>query len=138
VVDFKAIEGGDNPEINQDIDWTDLCLQVQLYARAAQAVLGENARTGYVHLLKDNQRVTVPISEEAVQAAVANVEWAVQGILSGDYPMRPHPEKCSQCDFCVLCRRIPQEFRSTELPPPIHLLNCQERVAAFSSYVPGG
>ena len=36
-------------------------LQVQLYAKAANEVLGENARTEAVHLLRDNQRVEVPV-----------------------------------------------------------------------------
>ena len=30
VVDFKAISGGDDPEANPDLEWTDLSLQVQL------------------------------------------------------------------------------------------------------------
>ncbi len=136
VIDFKAIEGGEDPQTNSNLDWKELCLQVQLYARAAREILGENARTGYVHLLKDSQRVNVPISDEAIQAAMANVEWAVQGILASDYPMRPHPEKCSQCDFPMLCPRAPEEFRSPIVPPPIHLPAGEERVAAFSLYHP--
>lgn len=59
VVDFKAVEGGDQPEANPELEWTDMSLQVQLYAKAANEVLGENARTGLVHLLKDNSRVDV-------------------------------------------------------------------------------
>ena len=33
-------------------------------------VLGQNAKTGSVHLLKDGQRIEVPITEEAVNAAL--------------------------------------------------------------------
>lgn len=135
VIDFKAIEGGEAPEENTDLDWTELSLQVQLYAKAAQEVLDENARTGSVHLLKDDQRVEVPINDEAVQAAIDNIEWAVQGILSGDYPMRPHEDKCSNCDFKSICPKIAQDFNFTgELPPQIHTPSGLEHARSFSLY----
>src|SRR5690606_33898643 len=50
VIDFKSMdfpEGELSPYF-----WINLSLQVQLYAHAAEIVLGENARTGSVHLLK--------------------------------------------------------------------------------------
>jgi DNA helicase-2/ATP-dependent DNA helicase PcrA len=135
VIDFKAIEGGEAPEENTDLDWTELSLQVQLYAKAAQEVLDENARTGSVHLLKDDQRVEVPINNEAVQAAINNIEWAVQGILSGDYPMRPHEDKCSNCDFNPICPKIAQNFNFTVEPPPrIHTPSGLEYARSFSLY----
>nr|WP_303716821.1 ATP-dependent DNA helicase [Methanoculleus marisnigri] len=138
VIDFKAIEGTDNPLENDKLDWTELSMQVQLYAKAAREVLGENACTGSVHLLKDNQRICVPISDEAIAAAVSDVEWAVRGIIAGDYPMRPHPEKCEKCDFRSLCARKPQEFSfSSEIPPEIHLPETKEHVRAFSLYDAG-
>jgi len=52
VLDFKTMEGGENPNANQKLDWRELSLQVQLYAKAARDVLGENAATGSIHLLK--------------------------------------------------------------------------------------
>jgi DNA helicase-2/ATP-dependent DNA helicase PcrA len=133
VVDFKAIEGGVEPELNDELDWTELALQVQLYARAAQEVLGEAARTGSVHLLKDGQRVAVPVDDAAVQAAVDNIEWAVNGILAGDFPSRPHPEKCGKCDFARICNRQLQNFRPGVQPPPdIHVPTGREAARAFS------
>jgi DNA helicase-2/ATP-dependent DNA helicase PcrA len=133
VIDFKAIEGGADPSLNVDIDWAELSLQVQLYAKAAQDILGENARTGSVHLLKDNQRIEVPISDAALDAAVSNVEWAVQGILNSDYPMRPEPSKCRKCDFCRLCPQIHQEFQNlAEAPPPIHLPSGEQHVRSVA------
>jgi DNA helicase-2/ATP-dependent DNA helicase PcrA len=135
VVDFKAIEGGNDPELNQDLDWTELSLQVQLYAKAAQEVLGERARTGSVHLLKDDQRVSVPVDDEAIQAAVDNIEWAVGGILAGDFPRRPHPDKCRECDFARLCTQQPQEFNfSAEPPPEIHVPSGRVLARAFSEF----
>src|SRR5207253_1541021 len=77
VIDFKAIAGGLDPAANEELDWTELALQVQLYAHASREVLSENAKTGAVHLLKDNQRVEVPVTDSAISAALANVEWAV-------------------------------------------------------------
>lgn len=120
VVDFKTMEGGDAPLSESKLDWRELSLQVQLYAKAAREVFGENAATGSIHLLKDNKRVHVPIDKEAVNSAIANVEWAVQGIIARDYPMRPEKEKCKACDFGRLCPKISQPFRTDAgLPPPI-------------------
>ena len=135
VIDFKTLKGGERPEDNVDLDWTELALQVQLYARAADQVLGQNARTGSVHLLKDNQRVEVPITLEALEAALANIEWAVGGILGADFPMRSHPEKCAKCDFRSICPKTPQNFRVvTSIPPELHLPERREMARAFSQY----
>jgi DNA helicase-2/ATP-dependent DNA helicase PcrA len=135
IVDFKAMEGGEEPEDNEELDWTELALQVQLYAHAAEQVLGENARTGSVHLLKDNQRVEVPITQQAVDAALANIEWAVQGILASDFPMRPHAEKCAECDFAMICPRAAENFASGNTPPPLHLPgDTTEMARAFSKF----
>ena len=134
VVDFKAMEGGEAPMANPDLKWTDLALQVQLYAKAAREVLGENARTGSVHLLKDNHRMAVPVTDEAIAAAVTNVEWAVGRIVAGDFPMRPHPQKCESCDFRALCPKVPQAFSSDRTPPPIHTPDGPKSVLAFSQF----
>lgn len=121
VLDFKTMEGGSDPEENPKLDWRELSLQVQLYAKAARDVLGENAATGSIHLLKDNRRVEVPIDDVSVQAAVDNIEWAVQGILEQDFPARPSDEKCRVCDFRRLCARQEQQFRAgAGSPPPIN------------------
>ena len=136
VVDFKTMEGGPDPEGNPGLDWTELALQVQLYARAAAAVLDANARTGAVHLLKDGQRIEVPVSEDAVESAVQNVEWAAERIIAEDFPMRPHPEKCGECDWQRLCPQSHEEFEVDEQPPPLHLPESQHRmVRAFSEAI---
>lgn len=119
VIDFKTMEGGPDPE--GTLDWTELALQVQLYARAAVDVLDANARTGAVHLLKDGQRVEVPVQAEAIEAAVQNVEWAVERIIAADFPMRPHSKKCEKCDWNQLCPKAREEFATNELPPPLHI-----------------
>ncbi len=135
IIDFKTMEGGETPAENENLDWTELALQVQLYARAADQVMGQNARTGSVHLLKDNQRIEVPITQEAVNAALSNIEWAVTGILGSDFPMRPHPEKCGKCDFKAICQASPQNFSvQTTFPPELHLPGRREMVRAFSLY----
>lgn len=135
VIDFKTMEGGEAPEENRELDWTELVLQVQLYALGAREVRGENARTGAVHLLKDGQRIDVPVDEDAVDAAVTNVEWAVDRILARDFPMRPHPEKCSTCDYSALCSKQVEEFGTNEVPPPIHLVGSELQLCrAFSEF----
>jgi DNA helicase-2/ATP-dependent DNA helicase PcrA len=138
VIDFKAIRGDDDPLENEELDWRELSLQVQLYARAANEVLGENARTGSVHLLKDNQRVEVPIDDQAIAAAVSNVEWAVSRIISRDFPMRPQGDKCGKCDFQKLCTRRPEDFENAVDPPPaLHIPNGEQAlIAAYSEFEP--
>ncbi len=136
VIDFKTMKGGPDPTDNEELDWTEMSLQVQLYAKAAREVLGENARTGAVHLLKDGQRVDVPVDDEAVAAAVGNVEWAVDRILDSDFPMRPHPDKCDDCDFQALCPQRAEDFNVVDLPPEIHLPDPlgRRRARCFSQY----
>ncbi len=135
IVDFKTMEGGEEPAYHEELDWTELALQVQLYARAADQVLGQNAKTGSVHLLKDNQRVEVPITQEALVAALANIEWAVEGILRADFPMRPHPDKCDKCDFRALCPGTPEDFADFgKFPPELHVPSGKEMARAFSQF----
>lgn len=139
VVDFKTIEGGEQPEQNDKLEWTELALQVQLYAKAARDVLGNLIEKGYVHLLKDGKRVEIPIDEAAVAAALANIEWAVERIVASDFPMRPAKEKCEGCDFKKICRMRPENFAAAELPPPIHVPGAPGSimVSAFREYDAG-
>ena len=137
VIDFKSMEGGPDPENNPKLDWNELALQVQLYARAAADVLDANARTGHVHLLKDGQRIEVPVDEAAVTAATANVEWAAERIIAGDFPMRPHTDKCAACDWQRLCPQTREEFGTVDLPPPLHLPGPRRREARAISEIDG-
>lgn len=121
IVDFKAMRGEDEFRENESLHWTELALQVQLYAKAAREVLGEGGRTGAVHFLKDNQRIAVPVDNAAVDSALQNVEWAVERILAHDFPMRPERSKCESCDFNRLCSKQLQQFTTNTLPPPIHI-----------------
>ncbi|GAG41066.1 unnamed protein product, partial [marine sediment metagenome] len=137
VIDFKTL---DEPEDSHMLDWIDLSLQVQLYAKAANEVLGENAKTGAVHLLRDNLRMDVPVTDEALDAALENIEWSVDRIINRDYPMRPHSDKCAACDFQALCPKIAQQFNTDVFPPPIHLPSSVSHVPvtvkAFSEFTP--
>ena len=135
VIDFKTMEGGPEPDDNVDLNWTNLSLQVQLYAMAAEQVLDKNAKTGSVHFLKDGKRIEIPITPEALDDALSNVEWAVKGILRSDFPMRPQANKCQQCEFNKLCPKQPQKFQIEACPPSLHLPNNQRQMAdAFSRY----
>ena len=125
VVDFKSMDFPENQ--NTPYFWINLALQVQLYAHAADVVLGENAKTGAVHLLKAenrddlSNRVDVPVDNASTQAAILNVEWAVNRILEGEFPMRPSTQKCSECDFVKICAKNKENFVSTEIPEPIKI-----------------
>ena len=122
VIDFKTMEGREEALENTKLEWTELALQVQLYAKAAREVLDEHAATGSIHFLKDNQRVDIPIDAAAVDAAIKNVEWAVSGILAQDFPMRPEESKCGDCDFRQICAKRPEDFALDRgSPPAIHI-----------------
>ena len=98
-----------------------MAIQVQLYAKAANEVLGQNAKTGAVHLLRSNERIEVPIDNAAINSAIENIEWAVDRIINRDFPMRAHAEKCESCDFNLLCPRFSQQFATSAVPAPINL-----------------
>lgn len=133
VIDFKAMAGGDDPFAEDGpLEWTELSLQVQLYAKAAREVLDQAANTGAVHLLKDNQRVVVPVDDKAVESAVENVLWSVRRILAGEFPRRPSTKKCGGCDFRGICRQTAEQFATDEEPPEIHIPNeVRVRARAF-------
>ena len=128
VIDFKSMEVPDQLE---EFDWRDMSLQVQLYSRAAKEVIGENAKTGYVHTLKNNKRVEVPVDETAVKNAIGAIEWAVKGILQEDFPMRACSSNCKNCDYRALCRQEREPFKCQELPPVINTPVGERVIAAF-------
>lgn len=136
VIDFKSMKGGPDLQESDELHWTELALQVQLYAKAARQVLGENARTGAVHLLGDNQRLFVPVTDDAVTAAIQNIEWAVDRIIHDDFPMRPQQQKCTKCDFRALCSRAAQAFSDQSQPPPVHVPSADgtRMIRAFSEF----
>ncbi|MFH9467327.1 PD-(D/E)XK nuclease family protein [Streptomyces clavifer] len=137
VIDFKTMEGGPEPVNNPDLHWEDLSLQVQLYGRGADEVHGVNARTGAVHLLKDGQRIQVPVDPDAIDAAVSNGEWAVGRIREGDFPRRPSKRKCEGCDFVKICSKKREGFAAQTEPVELHLPDGQAgkrfvQITAFS------
>lgn len=94
-------------------------------------VIGENAETGYVHTLKNNKRVEVPVDETAVKNAIGAIEWAVKGILQEDFPMRACSSNCKNCDYRALCRQEREPFKRQELPPVINTPVGERVIAAF-------
>lgn len=66
-----------------------------------------------------------------IDSAVANVEWAVDRIAAGDYPMRPSLEKCAHCDLARLCRKEHEGLRINHRPPAVAVSGGTERARAF-------
>lgn len=130
VIDFKSME---IPSDIEQYDWREMSIQVQLYAKAAREVIGQNAKTGFVHTLKNNKRVEVPVDDTAVHNAVKTIEWAVKGILHNDFPMRACEVNCGHCDYKAMCRRERQEFSSKEMPPQISTPAGLKQIAAFDA-----
>ncbi|MGI6748282.1 MAG: ATP-dependent DNA helicase [Anaerovoracaceae bacterium] len=135
VIDFKSME---TPEDVASYDWRDMSVQVQLYSKAAKEVLGENVETGYIHTLKDNQRTAVPVDNQSVNNAIGVIEWAVKGILSGDFPMRACQQNCVSCDFKAMCAQKLQAFKNTETPPQINTPAGPKAIAALDIESEGG
>lgn len=135
VIDFKSME---TPEDVAAYDWRDMSIQVQLYSKAAKEVIGENVETGYIHTLKDNRRTAIPVDMESVGSAIGAIEWAVQGILEGDFPMRACPHNCGNCDFKAMCAQKRQPFKNDVMPPQINTPAGTKTIAAFEEDGGGG
>ena len=119
------------PEDIKEFDWREMSVQVQLYSKAAKDVIGQNAELGYVHTLKDNKRVLVPVDTEAVQHAIGAVEWAVKGIIQNDFPMRACEENCGHCDYRAFCKQKREGFKRSDIPPTIITPAGERIIAAF-------
>lgn len=130
VIDFKSME---SPEEKPDYDWRDMSIQVQLYSKAAKEVIGENAETGFIHTLKDNRRTEIPVDKESVNGAIGAIEWAVHGILNGDFPMRACANNCGKCDFKAMCAQKRQDFKTNDRPPQINTPTGLKTIAAFEN-----
>lgn len=129
VIDFKSM---DSPVDMTDYDWRDMSIQVQLYSKAAKEIMGENVETGYIHTLKDNRRTAVPVDNESVSKAIGVIEWAVHGILQGDFPQRACRKSCNNCDFKAMCAQKRESFKDASLPPQINTPCGLKTVAAVN------
>ena len=110
VIDFKTGERGRGTNEASD-QWVDFSLQTQLYAIAARDVLKERIDLGYIHFLKDRERMEIPVSAKATDAARSIIDWAIQGILDSQFPMRPERTKCDTCDFRQICPKKPEAIQ---------------------------
>lgn len=128
VIDFKSMEV---PNELEKFDWREMSVQVQLYSRAAREVIGENAETGYVHTLKNNKRVKVPIDNESINNAIGVLEWAVKGIMQDDFPMRACKSNCNGCDYKAFCRQERESFKRKDIPPAINTPTGHKIIAAL-------
>ncbi len=135
VIDFKSME---TPDEAETYDWRDMSIQVQLYSKAAREVIGENVETGYIHTLKDNRRTAISVDQDSVDRAIGAIEWAVRGILDGDFPMRACQKSCGNCDFKAMCAQKRQEFRNSVQPPQINTPVGFKSIAAFEGDEGGG
>lgn len=130
VIDFKSME---IPDDIREYDWREMSIQVQLYSRAAKEVLGQTVKTGFVHTLKNNTRIEVPVDDVSVKNAIGAIEWAVKGILREDFPMRACTSNCSKCDYKAMCARKRQGFKIAQRPPQINTPTGLRTIAAFEN-----
>lgn len=130
VIDFKSME---IPDAIEDYDWREMSIQVQLYSKAAKEVIGQNAKTGYVHTLKNNKRVEIPVDESAISNSINAIEWAVKGIMQEDFPMRSCSSNCGMCDFKALCKQQSEDFKRRDTPPVITTPIGEQIIPAFEN-----
>lgn len=129
VIDFKSME---IDKVEQQ-DWREMSVQVQLYSKAAKEVVGQNVKTGFVHILKNNERIAVPVDDKSVNNAIKAIEWAVKGILREDFPMRACATSCGHCDFRAMCKQKKESFNSSEVPPQINTPTGPKSIAAWEA-----
>lgn len=65
--------------------------------------------------------------------AIGAIEWAVRGILDGDFPMRACPQSCGVCDFRAMCSQKRQAFKNVTQPPEINTPAGLKKIAAFEN-----
>ena len=65
------------------------------------------SRMGYLHELRDGSRHDVDVSNAKAGAAVDTVAKSVKGIRLGVYPAAPENDKCSECDYRLICKSCP-------------------------------
>lgn len=130
VIDFKSME---TPEDVTTYDWRNMSIQVQLYSKAAKEIIGENVETGYIHTLKDNCRTKIPVDETSIHNAMTVIEWAVRGIIDGDFPMRACKQKCQDCDFKAMCTQKKESFKNKIVPPKINTPTGLKTIGAFEN-----
>ncbi|MDR2613006.1 MAG: ATP-dependent helicase [Deltaproteobacteria bacterium] len=79
----------------------------------------------------------IPAGGDALAAAREALEWAVRGVLAGDFPMRPHPDKCAPCGFRSVCPARAEAFRARDTPPAIQTPAGPVAAGAFALFREG-
>lgn len=92
-----------------------------------------NVETGFVHVLKSNERVEVPVDDKSVQNAIKAIEWAVKGILRADFSMRACATSGGDCDLKAICKQKKESFNSSEVPPQINTPTGAKSIAAWEA-----
>lgn len=93
IVDYKTSTSGDADQH---------ALQLQVYAEAGRRE-GLDVRGGYVHDLKAQDRLTIPVDPSHGEAASKTVEEAAERIRERDYAPNPGV-RCRSCEVRTICR----------------------------------
>ncbi len=80
--------------------------QLAIYAAAGRGE-GLNVRAAYVHDLKEGERLTVSIAERKTQAAKRRANKLAKAIAERRFEAQPDKQKCSGCDYRLVCRHGP-------------------------------
>jgi DNA helicase-2/ATP-dependent DNA helicase PcrA len=103
IVDFKT---GDEPdEDREDEELRDNRFQVKLYGLVTQAEFDLEAVDGYIHFLGEegDERVQVDLANPALKQVEILVQQHVERIMGRDFFADPETDKCSRCDFEMIC-----------------------------------
>jgi hypothetical protein len=117
----KAAKGGNGSDANSDTDTRASAGKVEDAGHPSADNAERETETVTVKILPEGSLHEVPAGPKALEAATAILEWAVKGIMAGDFPMRPHAEKCAHCGFRKVCRGEAESFSNKTAPPALHV-----------------
>jgi DNA helicase II / ATP-dependent DNA helicase PcrA len=89
-------------------------LQLAVYAAVARGE-GLKVMAGYLHELKDGTRREVDVGESASAVALQAVTCSIAGIRLGRYAPQPQKDRCTSCEYHLVCKHNQGEKSSDEI-----------------------
>lgn len=87
--------------------------QLAVYAAAGRGE-GLDVAAGYLHELKDGTRKNVDICDKTTDFAIKSLEKSIDGIRKGKFNPCPELNRCSKCDYRLVCRYNSSETEEKE------------------------
>lgn len=95
IVDYKTANDNKQDSV--------FAFQLAIYAEAGRGE-GLKVEAAYLHQLKESKRQQVTVDKIAGRVARNRADALIEGILAGEFPERPTPQKCKHCDMRAICK----------------------------------